>query len=333
MNTMTDKLFSKRLQEVLEPSFHPGELRLSEVGRCKRAQVLRVLGYEAKEFNETTAGYFEGGNIHEDYVVNLYRKAEIEIEQQITVPTPYGATGHADIDLPDGTIVEVKYVGKSSFENGIPKDEHIWQVMAYLHFLGRKQGELVYVTSHPLRCRAIPVYYTEEAGQQIEATLSELRECIDTETLPPIEFEPDAYPCSWFDQNERQTCPYFEHCHANTYDLLFPVTAEDAMLDLIQDYVEVKAKIAECEASVKELDKRKKDIERLLHEQCNELGSENFDAGAYKLRRVTVKGRQDIDWSAACKTGAIPAEVMDRLTDGYRKDKSGYSYFLLREAN
>ncbi|MFP4605830.1 MAG: hypothetical protein ACLFNJ_10675, partial [Bacteroidales bacterium] len=67
MTTIAEKALDDRFKEVMQSDFDPTQFRLSNTGKCRRMRMMKVLGYEAEEIDESTAQTFERGNLLENW--------------------------------------------------------------------------------------------------------------------------------------------------------------------------------------------------------------------------------------------------------------------------
>lgn len=208
-----------------QPKFHPSELRLSEVSDCQRKQVLRILGYQrTHELPVESLRNMETGNIWERWLIERLQESGAMVATQVTVHTPYGATGHIDVKAAeDGAPIlhEVKAV--SRWAKVLPDPKHVSQVMAYLHFYGRHHGitraEIDYLhRDNGAGPFTYAVEYDPAEGEAIEASIKTLRGLVDAKTVPaiPEEMTPRAFPC-WYESKQDKYecyCPFWGHCWA-----------------------------------------------------------------------------------------------------------------------
>lgn len=115
-------------------------------------------------------------------VEGLYKK-ELDIGDKKII-----LVGKPDIVLKD-MIVEVKY---TQFDEGLPLDHHVKQVMLYLYLTGKNMGKLVYVTNRGFKEFEISEKFDDNS----------LREYIKAWSSPRYEWE-----CQYC--NFKQICPYY----------------------------------------------------------------------------------------------------------------------------
>ncbi|MBE3576914.1 MAG: hypothetical protein IMX00_04415 [Limnochordales bacterium] len=342
--SVTEELIQNRLRAVLQPKFDRAEFRLSEVGKCPRMRVMRVLGYEEQPPTEEDARYFERGHIAEAWVVQQYRRTyPRHTRAQMKVHTPYG-TGHIDLWFPGkALIVEVKSVGRWSFDNAIPRDEHIAQVQAYLHFFRDHKGqrradhaELVYVDMDTLRMRVFPVQYDPTQGEAIEKELEQLTRMANLGQLPPVTYFPDQEPCVTHTPQGVKRCPFWQHCHSETdpFDPLYSGKPDEEALQLIAQYREVKSKLDELEKSHKQatepLRAKVTELQEALDAVYDRLGvDETIAPDGTTVKRTKVPGRLTWDLDSAEKAGVFTSEMKQALLP-FAKQTGGYTRWTLK---
>jgi hypothetical protein len=318
--TLTDSLIEAKLKETLVPKFNSHEFRLSESKACPRMRVLRVLGYIPADHDLITAGYFERGRIMEEWVARLYTEAyPHRTRRQVEVKTPFGDTGHIDIFfLAERRIVEVKSVGPSV---DIPKEEHIWQVQAYLHFFKDASGErkadtaeIVYVREGSLKTNVYPVYYRADVGLRIERELEELHKMAGAQKLPAIPYEADEFPCSFMTRDGEQKCPWFEYCHDHVLDTTIPEKADEALTALIDEYANICIDLKKTAG----LEERKKALQAQMAALMGE--GTDFTSPKGSVKRTYINGRTTYDMEAAIQCGVVPQEALAPFT----KTGAGY---------
>lgn len=210
-----------------EPKFDPTELRLSETGDCPRKRVLKALGFEPTHpISDEALRTMEAGKMWEDWLIGRICAEWPDVETQVVVETPYGASGHIDALLlgpvdPAPLIVEVKAINQWTPSHTLPKPEHLDQVMAYLHFYGRqhgiRHGLLVYIhRENGAGPFEHPITYDPEHGERIERDLAALRYTIDFgEGIgTPEGMVADRFPCSWTSRTGGGHCIYYGRCWA-----------------------------------------------------------------------------------------------------------------------
>lgn len=344
---LTSAVISERLAAVLDSKFDPREWRLSESGGCQRKRVLRVLGYEADEFSEETAGYFERGNILERWLVEQFeRQLPGQVATQVEVIGP-GCLGHMDIFMPtQPLIVEVKTANESAEQFGLPKAEHLMQVQSYLHF-GRKNGvrvpgqpepivlpddtraEIVYfLLGRHLRHVAFPVEYNPAVGEEIERNLLTLQEMAGREEVPdvPAEYDAGRFPCSW--RHGEVTCPFYRHCWSEVATEPAPAVDDADAARLFAEYREAKARYTTANDEADTLKQQVRFLEDHLADifAGRQVDKGALQAGGVQISRSPVAGRVTYNMEGAALAGAVDLARLEQ----FRQIGAGYTRWTVK---
>jgi len=192
--------------------FPEGQVRLSGIGGCLRAQVYSALGYPRKEPGLKTLSIFEAGHLCENFVHKIYKKeyGKENIEKQVEIETPYKnldgtpIIGHADFWIKaeeENILVEVKSIREGAKHFGLPKKEHKLQLIAYLHFfLKTYKGKLIYVVKDTFELIPFSIDNTgfRLSNGIIDKRMNKLKECLEERKLPKREHSSqNKYPCYW----------------------------------------------------------------------------------------------------------------------------------------
>lgn len=208
-----------------EPEEGHSALFLSESMGCQRKRLLRAEKYaETHPIPDENLGLMETGNVWERWLGERLDEAmgAENIQRQVRVVTKYGAGGRMDflfrgfptLDITP-VIIECKVTRKGA---PIPKEEHIAQVQAYLHFYGREHGitdaELVYIYRETLEVNTLPIVYDPEKGAKIEADLQNLAAVLEAKELLPVDesYKDNKFPCYYRTRDYECYCPFWGHC-------------------------------------------------------------------------------------------------------------------------
>ena len=284
MDNISEKVIKNRMEEVRESDFDPRNFRLSNTGKCQRMRMLKVLGYSSKSVDKETAEIFERGNLLEAWLVTQFVKSHPrKTRNQIEVYTPFGDIGHMDIWYPKPkdkppTIIEVKSVHEKAASQ-LPKEDHLNQVQAYLHFFTDSKGnrranraELIYIFyGRKLSTKTFEIKYNSLKGKRIEKELKKLHTWKSKSYVPkiPNDKTADSFPCFWLTPEKKaKTCPYYQHCwikvKTNKYQGV-PVFDDDKTLkSILKHYQSVKKNYKKVNEKSKKLKSKKKEIEYLL---------------------------------------------------------------------
>ena len=297
----TYEIIKKEL-ERRHGQFDPTEIRPSAIGHCARQEVYRVLGYEGNpDAMKALQGVAYLGHIIEENLALLYAQEFEDAIPQFEIETPYGVKAHCDIWVPSlQRDIEVKSVSVKAKKYGLPKDEHLKQLMLRLHlnkkYLGADPvGEIVYFfretmfdpeTMAPV---VIPVYYDPVAGQELEDRLLWIMQCIDNHVIPDQEGRsPDHYPCKSSTTFYDVECPYRELCWETVGEE--PAKPASVGLDLVERYVELQAKRNELNAEVKVLTEEIQEIEERLNAIFEQEKADKLAFGQWEVKKTLVPG-------------------------------------------
>jgi len=222
------KKYLKAKQEKKKEIFKEGEIRLSAIGSCMRAQVYSGLGYPRKEPNSKKLGIFEMGDRCEKFVYDIYKKEygkenvlkQVQIESFSSNKDGSPIIGHADLYvIPEDILIEVKNIKSGAKYFNLPKEEHKWQLIAYLHFFHKTfKGKLIYVVKDTLELITFPIDNTgfrlSCASYGIDSRLNKIRKGIEEKKLPKREHKsPNKYPCFWKTRDgETGGCDFRKRC-------------------------------------------------------------------------------------------------------------------------
>lgn len=320
-------LVKRRLATRLDSPFDSRELRLSEVGACPRFRAAKAAGRvdaAALAPDLWDAGYFERGRIAERWVADLFRQAfPRRCRHEVEVRHPWGV-GHIDLWFPaERLVVEIKSatVGSDGTFPQLPRDSHLLQVQAYLHYFRGADGErrtdralLLYVLlGHRVDFRAYPLRYSPAIGARIEAELAEIARHAERGTLPPVPegYSPFAFPCAWSSpRGERGRCPLFDLCWGGRADAEEATRAEGELRRLIDEYADLhrRKKAAEQQAAL--LEGMLDDLRPRLDAAFTAMGVRKAATDAAVITRSEVRGRRRVNLDAAVKAGAVDEQAL-----------------------
>ena len=349
MTTIAEKALKNRFDEVKRSDFDPSNFRLSNTGKCERMRMLKVLGYSSDDIDQSTAETFERGNLLEDWIVEQFiKRFPRKTRKQIEVPTPYGDVGHMDIWFPnpedkEPTIIEVKSVHEKA-RYYLPKEDHINQVQAYMHFFTDSRGqrkaeraELTYIFfGRKLETITYEIKYNELTGRKIEKELKKLHKWRDEGYIPgiPEDKSPDLFPCFWLTSDGNSgNCPFYEHCWSGEmtgeYEDI-PVFDNDPVLrDLLDKYKTIKDDYSAYNKEVNNLKKIKSELEKVIDKNLKLRKTDKALVGNLSIKKTEVPGR--IYWKPerALQQGLIDDDTLEKIKEASDLS-SGYTRFYLK---
>lgn len=352
---MADLLVERLLSEWLaarmaDRKFSPTEIRLSECGACPRKRALRALGFEGHPLTEEEAATFEEGNLMEDFLAKvLEERYPGSVQRQVVVPVKGRGLppceGHVDFLVwkeaalveggPDPyrtpLIVECKTVNRHSASFGLPKQEHVLQVQAYMHFgrfgearMACNRAEIVYfLKGRRLEWRVYPVAYSAAVGLQVEEELRALWSWVKEGDIPfiPDGYSHDSYPCYWRTASEgtEHFCEMYGHCWDREPDKEMAPPAPEALADTLRRFVALKTEHSRLYVQLEQV---REQIKALEPDLVAALGGQ---AGALQVDGTTVKGtpvkgRITYAIEEAILAGVVPEEALAP----YRREGQGY---------
>ena len=349
MSTIAEKALMNRFNEVKKSDFDPANFRLSNTGKCERMRMLKVLGYSSEDVDQSTAETFERGNLIEDWLVEQFiKRFPRKTRKQIEVHTPYGDVGHMDIWFPnpedkEPTIIEVKSVHEKA-RYYLPKEDHINQVQAYMHFFTDSQGkrkakraEITYIFfGRKLESVTYEIKYNELTGRKIEKELIKLHKWKEEGYIPGIaqDKSADQFPCFWLTSDGSSgNCSFYEHCWSGEmtgeYEDI-PVFDDDPVFrDLLDKYQNIKESYKTYNKEISNLKKQKSEIEKVIDKNLKLRNTDKAVVGNISIKKTEVGGR--IYWKPerALKQGLIDEETLEKIK-GASDRSSGYTRFYLK---
>ncbi|MGI6657795.1 MAG: hypothetical protein ACOX4N_00030 [Dethiobacteraceae bacterium] len=338
------------IKQLDKTRFNPRELRLSENGSCPRKRVLRALGYSITHpMTLEDAKNFEKGRAIELWVTNILEQLYPgEIIREFVVNHPYGdpiGEGHVDIVWPSKKLlVEIKAVSEERANQGLPIQDHVDQLMGYLHFKkdpdGKRyytQGKIIYliIGRYGITPVEYPVFYVPEKGEALEAEMRDLWvNHVLQEIVPfvPKDAHAKGFPCYWESTDLKgNTCPHYceFHGHCWTEDSFLDdiCTELDDNKELFAEYHRVRETMKALDSENKKLRAQKGVLEARLSRLYEKLGEKKLIAGDIQISRAVIKGRVSYDIKSALECGAVDMEAIKP----FMSQSPGYERFTVRK--
>ena len=166
----------------------------SSLGMCPTGLYLQRKGVPADtEFDERTLRVFKAGHIFEQFVVDLI-KEKLPIETQVRVESDkYNFSGYADLVVND-LVYEIKSKHSRGFwhmeKEGNGSIHNRMQLWAYLEFLGKPEGRLLYISKDDMSILEYVVKRDdEELRKAVLLQLDMLNRAWKEELPPPVLFD------------------------------------------------------------------------------------------------------------------------------------------------
>ena len=186
----------------------------SDVYQCPRKIWLAFKGIK-QEFSPRTLRIFDNGNDVHERILKYFKQAGLYIDDEINIPRD-NLNIHGRLDLlyrigGELRIGEFKSINAKTVYS--PKHEHIAQIQLYMHYCKIKKGILVYESKQTQELFVFDVNYDPDKVIEILEWFSELRDNIDTNTMPKVNYSQNKYPC----KAGTFICPYYDECYKNEY--------------------------------------------------------------------------------------------------------------------
>lgn len=348
---ITQQALQDRFDEVKESDFDPTNFRLSNTGKCQRMRMLKVLGYESNEINDSTAQTFERGNLLEDWLVSqIVNKYPRKTRREQEVFTPCGDVGHMDVWFPNpedkpATIIEVKSVHENTKYFSLPKEDHVNQVQSYMHFFTDSNGnrranraEIIYIFfGRKLETETYEVVYDPDKGEEIEKELNLLHSWKKSEYVPdiPEDKSPDSFPCFWTTKDgEVGTCSFYQHCWSGDpegeHENIPVFDNDETMKDLIRKYNDISETYLQINKNLRNIKSKKKELEEAINTNLDIRDTDAAVVGDIRIKRSKVGGRTYWKPERALKQGLIDEETLEKIRQA--SDQSdGYTRFYTKK--
>lgn len=265
--------------------FHPGEIRLSEVGGCLRKASLRLLGKVGTKPDLTQESIFKSGDEHEEHIADLWRALyPRQVRRQVLVKSPFG-TGHMDIWIaPLKHYVEAKSTKHKSIKY-LPMQSHVDQVQLYLHYYIAKRGgtaEIAYRDKETGEILSFPVVYDAAYAEELVGRLQRLQDAKDLQLALPMPegVSPDRFPCGWLRDGKLVACEFWHECWG-----VQGVTEEPTVLRLLDRYRETEAAVRSGKAATAEAEEEREGVRLALGMTMERLGTNVVHHDGYEVRR------------------------------------------------
>ena len=190
--------------------------------------------------------------------------------------------------------IEVKSVSVKAKRYGLPKDEHLKQLMLRLHLNAKycgvaPTGEITYFFRETMFDPAtmapvvIPVEYDPVMGQELEDRLLWIMQCVENKILPNKEGQsPDYYPCKTSTALYDVECPYRALCWEEMEEA--PAKPAKGGVELVEQYVQLQARRNELNAEVKALTEEIQEIEEQLNAIFEQEKADKLAFGQWEIK-------------------------------------------------
>jgi CRISPR/Cas system-associated exonuclease Cas4 (RecB family) len=124
------------------------------------------------------------------------------VASEVNIPPQELVSGRADAIISTGKemyVLDIKSMNSMIFRNLTePKEENVAQLQLYLHYFKIPKGILLYVNKDNQELKEFIITYDKKLALNLLASLSDLREKIDSEIIPPrLSDYPDNWQCRY----------------------------------------------------------------------------------------------------------------------------------------
>lgn len=237
---------------------NPCKFYPSSVGKCLRAIVYQMQGYESKGMEGRILLILENGTYFHERIEKLFgatgtlivpelpiRRPELRLSgrsdaviKNILPHTPSEniIKLHAEVLKPDNTepelelvyegpdndviLVELKSISDSGFNylSKGAKEAHIMQLQLYMHLTGIKQGCLLYENKNNQEMKEFFIGYDPVMSQKIIEKIIAANKHVDDVTLPEREYQRTDFECRYCDF--REICWPVQNKYASLDDVI-----------------------------------------------------------------------------------------------------------------
>ena len=198
-----DDFYKKRNKDFDRKGFYA-----SDAGQCPRRIYFAFKKTPKKEMEPRILRIMHNGDFVHTRLGEALTAEGVIKSIEINIPENDLIRGRADaIVVINGEeiVVDFKSVNGNKFRTlEAAEDDHIKQVMIYMHFFNIKKGLVVYECKNTQDIKEFEVEYEENEIKQILEFFRILRYQIDNNQMPDIP--------AWVEQWRCEYCPYLEEC-------------------------------------------------------------------------------------------------------------------------
>ena len=187
----------------------------SSVFQCPRKIFFDFQGGRPK-FSSTTCRIFHNGEeVHERLCGYLRSSTKVKLQEEVPIkPIVISDTsihGRIDgwlewVDSGEEQLLEFKSINAESLLRA--KKEHKAQVNLYMGATGIHKGSVIYESKRNNKIFEFTFDFDQELYDESIAYFHMVKQHIDDNTLPVVNYKHSAYPCSW----KNGKCPHYEKC-------------------------------------------------------------------------------------------------------------------------
>ena len=168
------------------------------------------------KFSSQTCRIFDNGEaVHERLSKYLRASKKIRLQEETPIdPIIIGDSsihgridGHVTFkDTGKEHLLEFKSINLDSVAS--PKKEHVAQLMLYMGATGVHSGSVVYESKRNNQLFEFSIEYNQQVYDEAVKFFAEVKEYIDNNILPLVNYSNDRFPCRW----KTGRCSYYEKC-------------------------------------------------------------------------------------------------------------------------
>jgi CRISPR/Cas system-associated exonuclease Cas4 (RecB family) len=210
----------------------PGKFYPSSVGKCLRAIVYQMLGYEGREPDAKGLSIMDNGTYFHERMESNIRKTDIFVASELPLKNEQlNISGRLDLVIKnfsphtpddkivklinhksetvyegpsnDVMIVELKSINEKGFTylkgKGEPKEEHVQQIQLYMYMTGIHSGILLYENKNTQEMMDFYVEYNEEVVQEVVIKIMKAKQYKERTIIPPRDYAKSSMQCTYCD--------------------------------------------------------------------------------------------------------------------------------------
>ncbi len=193
LKELIDKFYLDEQKKRQQAHFY-----VTDAGKCPRAVFFKLKNAPRKKLDARILRIFEiGENFHRNIFNVLYR-LRIGVTTEVIIPKNELVSGRADAILcidKENYVLDIKSMNSMVFRRlKEPKEENIYQIQLYLHYLNIKKGILLYIDKDRQEIKEFHVVYDAGLVKSLLKDFKELKKKVDSNIVPK---RFSGYPKNW----------------------------------------------------------------------------------------------------------------------------------------
>lgn len=182
---------------------------ISDAGKCQRAVFFKIKKAPKKEADARFLRLLDhGGYIHQRIMRVLFSQGIVRASE-ISIPATKDIGGKADAILGMDNqlyVLDIKSINSSILKTlRKPKEEHLDQILLYMHFFNIKRGILLYEGKDNQEIREFEIAYNPEKVKKLLSDFSDLKVKLEKDSIPERLL---GYPNNW----QCRYCQFIDIC-------------------------------------------------------------------------------------------------------------------------